>query len=340
MRKLIAVIFAICLAIPLLFVSQIAISTATWALDEQFYVDSLDNESVYRAVFSADVMDGILRSRLSLPADTDTTALQNVIRSVVSEDYLKMQTTTLVSDFFDYWHGKTDQFEPTVDLQPIKAALTAEKQDEFLNALVKTLPVCRNGQTPGFGGESQSACKPQGISDEALIENYYKPAMPEILKQVPDQIALGNSWQTWLDQEPWGRFLAGRAAPASLMLLVIFLAFVAVCFWYITALIADDSWRVRLQWLGWTLIIPSLVVLLLGLLTQGITSPFWLESGMQSTSIQIFSGPAGTQAVVDALNASVLPRVSISFLMVGGICSGAALGLIVWGLTTPKKTNG
>lgn len=339
MRKLIAVIFSICLVIPLLFASQIAIGTASWILDEQFYVQALDDEKVYQAVLSDNVLDGILRSQLALPAETDTSGLRTIVRGILGEDYLKEQTSAIVSDFFDYLHGQTDQFIPVIDLQPVKSVLTSDKQEEFLSALVAVLPVCQAGQTPGFGGEGESACKPQGIDDGTLIENYLAPAMPAALAQIPDQVSLAGNWQNLVNRHPWGRFLPGMALPASTILGVLILAFLAVCFWYITALIADGSWRSRLQWLGWTLILPSALVFLLGILLQGNTPQYWLNYGLQYSNLQVQTGLASTQIILEALSTSALPRVSASFLMVGGICGGLALGLILWGLMTPRKTD-
>ncbi len=337
MRKLIAVIFALCLVFPFLLASQVTIGAASWILDEQFYVNALDDENVYQALLSDEVLDGMLRSKLALPPEADTQALQDVLRSILDEGYLKEQTSAFVSTLFDYLHGETTAFNPVIDLLPVKTALTEEKQEEFLSALVETLPVCQNGQIPGFGGEGQSACKPEGMTDEVLIENYLKLAMPGILEQLPDELSLGESWQQWQNQQEWRRFLPGMAVPASLMLAVLFLAFVAVCFWYLTALIAGANWRARLQWLGWMLVIPSGLVFLLGLLMQGNTPLYWLNYGLERANLQINTGMVGARAIIEALSTSALPRISVSFLMVGGICGGLALGLIVWGLATPKR---
>ncbi len=337
MRKIIAFLFAVCLVIPLLLASQVAISASSWILDEEFYVNALSSDKVYQAVLSDDLIDSTLRSKLGLPADADTQALREVIRGILNQDYLKEQSTAFVSDLFDYLHGKTAQFKPVIDLTPIKTALSGEKEDEFLAALARTLPVCQAGQTPGQVGGGQSTCKPQGISDNVLIENYLKPAVPNVMKQIPDQLSLGESWQNWLDQQPWGHFAPGMALPAGVVLSVLFLVFVAVCFWYITALIASRNWHARLQWLGWMMVFPSALVFLIGILSQGTTPIYWMNYALQRVGSQVYTNTPGVQAVVEALSISVLSRVSTSFLMAGGICAGLAVGLILWGLATPNK---
>lgn len=337
MRKLLAILLTISLVFPLVLASQSTISVASWALDRQFYIDALNNQQVYDNLLSDEMLDEVLRSHFALPSETNTQGLIDILRSIISDDYLKEQLSAVVNDFFDYLHGTTDQFEPVINIQPIKSALTDEKQAEFLAELVGILPICASGQTPGLGGEGQTLCKPAGISDEVLIENFLAPALPSLLEQLPDELPLGEEWQHWQSQENWRSFLPGMAVPASLLLSVLFLAFVAVCFWYITALIADSSWRVRLQWLGWTLLIPSVLIFVLGFVLQSGNAQYWMNFGLQNAMIQIVPSVQGTRAILEAVSASILPRISTSLLMVGGICGGLSLALIMWGLVTPRK---
>ena len=335
MRKIIAFIFTICLVFPLLVASLTALSTISWALDRQFYTDALDQEAVYQALLSDATLDDILRSQLSLPPETDTTALNAVLRSVITQDYLKNQMSAIVNGFFDNVQGITQDFTPSIDLQPIKSALTGEKQDEFLAALVAVLPACTADQTPGFG-VGQTPCKPAGVSDDFLTENFLKPALPQFLAQLPDVIPLGEDW---FGQQDWRVHLPGMAAPAGAMLAVLFLSFVAVCFWYITALIADSGWRVRLQWLGWTLMVSALPVFILGLVLQSSNALYWVQYGLQQAHFSGVPAFLNSPAVLQTLTASILPRVANAFLAVGGAAGGLALGFIVWGMLTPSRKN-
>jgi hypothetical protein len=336
MRKLIAVLLTICLVFPLLLASLTAFSTISWALDRTFYTDALDQDQVYQALLSDQTLDDILRSQIALPADADTQALNEVLRSVITQDYLKNQMGTFVNGFFDNMQGITLEFTPSIDLQPIKNALSGDKQDEFLSALVTALPTCAAGQTPGFG-DGQTPCKPQGISDEQLIENYLKPALPQFLAQVPDEIQMGGAWQQWQTQNEWHRYLPGMAGPAGVMLSVLFLAFIALCFWYITALIADSSWRVRLQWLGWTLMISALPVFIIGLVLHSSTALYWAQYGLQHAQFGNAAAFLNSPVVLQAITTSILPRIAGAFLAVGGVAGSLALGLIVWGLATSRE---
>jgi len=335
MRKLIAIIFTICLVFPLLVASLTAFSTISWALDRTFFTDALDQDQVYQAFLSDQTLDDVLRSHIALPADADTQALKEVLRSVITQDYLKGQFSAIVNGFFDNIQGITREFTPTIDLRPIKTALTQEKQDEFLTALVTALPDCQSGQTPGFG-EGQTPCKPQGISEELLIENFLKPALPQALAQIPDEVLLSEQWQ---NQQDWQVYLPGMAGPAGVMLSVLFLAFIALCFWYITALIADSGWRVRLQWLGWMLMISALPVFILGLVLQSSSALYWAQYGLQQAHLGSLPTFLSSPTVLQAITESILPRVANAFLAVGGIAGSLALGFIVWGLATAKESQ-
>ena len=329
----------LCLVFPLLLASQVTVGTASWVLDRQFYIDALDNEQVYEALLSEDVLEEILRQYIPLPPEVDTQPLENILRDIITEEYLGEQVGNFVNGFFDYLQGSAEDFEPAVNLRPVKAALTTEKQQEFLSALMAVLPVCGPDQVPGFGGEGQTICKPQGIPDEMVIEGFLKPALPMVLAQSPDEIQLGEEFQRWQEQQQWQRFLPGMAIPASLMLVLLFLTFVAISFWYISGLIAEDSWRGRLQWLGWTLMIPSMVTFIFGLLLQGDTWQYWLRYGLEHTYLRGLPTVFSSTTVIQTLIESMLPRITVSFLAAGGVCGSLALGLILWGMLTPRKAE-
>ncbi len=335
MRKVIASFFAVCLVIPLIFSSLALISVLSWAFDRQFYINSLDNEQVYNAVLSDEVLDEIISNNLSLPAGIDTLAIREVIHSLITKDYLKDQMSAYVDDFFDYMQGKTTEFNPVIDLRPIKTALTGDKQEEFLTAILTAIPVCADGQIPGLGGEGQTLCKPQGVSDEVLIESFLAPAMPTILANMPDEVPIEAERP---NLPSFFSFLPGTSIPAGSMLAGLFLAFVALSFWYITAMIASSSWRARLQWLGWMLVIPSGLIFLIGILLQGNIPVYWLNYGLQSASTGV-AGMMDVNAIVQALTQSALPRISLSFLMVGSVSGAFALAFIIWGLVTPRKNT-
>lgn len=297
----------------------------------------MSNDQIYQVLLSDETIENALRDYLSIPPDVDTQGLEDVLQSIINEEYLKEQVGVAVNGLFDYLQGVTEEFDPILDLQPLKTELTEEKQEEFLNELATVLPVCGPDETPGFGGEDGKSCKPQGMSDEDLIANYLEPALPQMLAYVPDELPLGEQWQRWENQQTWRRFLPGMALPAGLMLSILILAFIALLLWYLTALIADSGWRGRLQWLGWMLIIPSALTFLLGVMLQSNAPLFWMRYGLGRLSLRGLPANLATPETIKMLIEPVLPYLINAFLMVGGICGSIALGLIIWGLMTPRK---
>ena len=337
MRKFFAIIFFIILAFPLIFGAQTAISVVTWALDRDFYIETLDQPEVYAALGSDALVDELLAAQLNLPPGVDTNALSSIFGELLTPDYIQSQISAYINGFFDYLQGRTNEFTPVIDLRPLKTAIAGDQQDAFLVALLQSLPVCEPGQTPGFGNENQYACKPAGISDQLIIEQALKPALPAVLAQIPDQAPLEGEFGAIAENTNWRKYIPGMAAPASIMLSVLILTVVSITVWYLIALIADPGWHGRLQWLGWMLFVPSLIVFLLGFAAQGGVAAYWINFGMARAPLA--ASPIGTELAesMQIVALSALPRVSNAFKMVGGISGALALALIFWGIATPRK---
>ncbi len=271
-----------------------------------------------------------------LPPEEDTSELESVHKVVITPYYIHDQLSGLINALFDYLQGKTDTFTPTVDAVPLKTALAGGQQNAFLNALVAALPACAPGQTPGFGGEGQTACKPAGVQNDLLVEQVLKPALPGILSAVPDEIPLEDEFQDWQEAARWRTFLPGVAVPASIILGLLVVTSIATCVWYITALISDASWRVRLGWLGWTLLVPAVLIFMLGFASQSGISTYWIRFGLDSANLS--NTPFGPELneTLNIISIAALPRVASAFQMVGGISGALAISLIFWGIATPR----
>lgn len=340
MRKFIAIILAVILVIPMLLAAQALASVSSFIMDRQFYIDTLDNEQVYETLITGTLIPGFLSNGLALPEGIDVSQLASVFESVLDQDYLRSQVSNFVGNAFDYIQGKQETFIPMVDLVPLKSALAGDKQNEFLLALAQSLPDCEPGQIPGIGGSEFTACKPQGVSIDALANDYLKPILPLTIAQIPDQVLLVENWEELQSYRNYQSFIPGMAVPASLLLSGIAFILIVLSLWYLSALITDDAWRTRLQWLGWTLMIPSTVIFLTGLAAASNIPVFWVNSGLDRTNFNGFPffGP-GLREALRAIIRAAIPRVSTSFLMVGGISGALALGLISWGLMTSKPTS-
>lgn len=337
MRKLIATIITVALVFPLILASQALVSVNSFILDRDYYIEVLDSDQVYDSLLSDDALSDVLGKYLPLPAGTDFSQVEVVLKSVITREYLNEQIGVFVNGLFDYMQGKTENFKPVINLVPIKTTLAEEKLDKMLAALAAILPICEPGQIPGIDFENQKACKPAGIGDDVLSQDYLKPVFPFILALVPNEIPIGEKWDEIRVNRSWGPYASGMALPASLMLIAVFLAFVAASFWYIAALIADESWRVRLLWLGWTLIIPSALIFLVGLAVTADIPNYWVNIGINRAGLNGIPFGFGIRESLRAVVSSSLSRIAYAFMMVGGISSAAGLCLIFWGLASHRK---
>ena len=339
MRKFVAILLAIFLVFPLLLSAQAVISVTTWVLDRQFYIDALDQPQIYTTFTSGPLINKLLRDQIGLPPEADISELESVLKGALTPDYMRDEVSKLINALFDYLQGKTNTFAPVLDAVPLKTALGGSQQNAFLNALVAALPTCAPGQTPGFGGEGQTACKPVGISDDLLVEQVLKPALPNILSAVPDEIPLEGEFQNWQEAARWRTFIPGMAVPASVILGVLVLVSIATCAWYVAALISDASWRVRLGWLGWTLLVPALLIFLLGFAAQSCIPVYWISFGLERADLS--SSPLGPELneTLHLISLSALPRAANALQMVGGISGALSIALIFWGIATPRKRN-
>jgi len=336
MRRILAITFTILIVFPLVLTAQFSVSAVTFALDREFYIEALGSDLVYESVMERGLLNRIANQQLNLPLSTKSPEMEELFQSIITQEYFREQMRTLVNNFFDYLQGASESFDASLDITPVKSAFSGGEQAELTAALLAAVPVCEPGQTPGFGVEGQASCKPAGTPDDLIVQ-LITASLPAIVNNLPDEIALVENWEQEINHIGWPSFLPGMALPAISLLSVIFLCFVAGLFWYLCSLIADDSWRVRLQWLGWTLIIPSIMVFLIGIAADSTLPNFWVKHGLEQVNFQLFSIGFITPQILRVLIQSALPRISNAFIMVGGICGALGFGLIFWGLATSRS---
>lgn len=337
MRKIIALVFAVIIVFPLLLSALVVTSISTWMLDRQFYIDTLSQPQVYSVFLSGPMVEKLIISQLNLPVNLNDSELQPVMQDIFTPQYVQAQVSMVINTLFDYLQGKTDTFTPTLDITPLKAALQGDQQDAFLTVLFSALPVCQPGQIPGFGKDGQTLCKPSGFSDQLLMNMVVKPALPLLIAALPDKLPLKGTFTTFQETSSWRSFVPGMAVPASIFLSLIILVCFAIFTWYTTALIADASWHHRLQWLGWMLLIPALLIFLVGYADQSGITAYWIRYGVERANLPASPFGAVLSEFLQAVAFAAGPRIMNAFKMVGGISIGVSLVLIFWGIATPKN---
>lgn len=336
MRKLLALILAVMLVCPLILAALSLVSVSQWALDRNFYEQLLGDVRLYEVMLDEDMPNYINNRRPVAEADMiPAGALSNALRTVVSAEDLRAQSLRMVSDVFDAVEGRTDGFELYLDTTQIKQTLQTEGgARKFAQTLATSLPACTANQTPVASGGALMRCLPSNQSaDEAATS--IAAALPAFLNSVPDRISLQRErydWGRWTRGTPMAFMMANSLSVAIVIMFV--MAGVA---WLIAAFIASDTSRERLMWLGWMLIIPAALILLIGV---SINAPFttgWIRFGLNEAR---FGDMAYSPAFRDALAGSIgqaLQTIANGFLAAGAAAGAIGLGLIVWGFYTPNE---
>ncbi|HEY60460.1 MAG TPA: hypothetical protein G4N92_07250 [Anaerolineae bacterium] len=327
MRKAFGVVLTMFLVLPLVFAALTIISISTRVLDRHFYLDVFDNEILYEHNLSDEMMAKFMEKSFTQIKGLDTAVMSEVLRSLITREYLSSQVQRNINEVFDLLEGKTDTFDLAFDMTPIKQALQGPQQDALLHALVQALPICGEDQQVNPEEPGMYVCKPDSVEEDALIE-LMQPMVLLMLSGLPDEVPISEN----LDEELGNLQFAGlKLRPASLNIMVYALVALTLAIWLATALIGGVNWRERLLWLDWTLFIPALVVLISGIILRSDLSTVLINYGIdQALPPNIPLDEPLKSGIVD-ISRFAINRISNSFLMTSGEAAAASIILIAWG---------
>lgn len=326
MRKFFAVLLILVLVIPLMTAALLIIPLRTWMLDRSFYIKALSGEQLSKVLQSSPVFP--VQLELPIQFDQQTMdALYGVIKQSFTAQYLDSQVQPVVDGLMDLAEGKTSRLNVKLDLKPIKSALLNEKRDEILSIIAGGIPACAAGQTPA---QSAQLCRPASISLESFNQTFIAPAISQVVQSLPDEYDLQTVSGFSLDRLYfWQSALPGMSVPNAFTLLVVLISLLAFLFWLISALVADDRWGVRLQWLGSALVIPVVIVLLVAVIVQWLNPATFINKGLLQFG-QSGMAPGLKSALTSFLQA-IASSVARPFFLSGGIAFATALVLLVLG---------
>lgn len=325
------------LVIPLAMGALCMLAVNTWLFDRNFYQEALDDPALYEALL--DGMPEYLKyedyQRLD-PENRDAAnrALALAFREVVTPEYLRGETLSVIDDLFTLFETEDYNLQVDINLVPVKEALAGDQGADFARVLAAELPVCAAGQAQRGADDALISCRPASMTEEQAFQAIML-SLPRFNEEIPSQLVLNEPLDP--NNVPTMGALALRAAYQLVMWgLVVFAALV----WIVTAFIAASGQRQRLVWLGLTLLIPAFIILMLGISLTGD----WLDAVKQviSNSDMTINGvpaePELRNAVVSALT-TVFNRTGGGFTLVGGAASAAGLVLMVLGFMSPRRDD-
>ena len=336
MRKVLAIFFILIFVIPLVTAALLILPVRAWILDRNFYAQAFSGEHLSNLIQNSPNFP----LKLEMPIQFSQATLDSlyaVIKKTITSQYLDSQIKPIIDNTLNWLEGKTTTLDFKLDLKPIKSAILVEKRDEILQVISQSIPVCPAGQQPSQ--KNVEICRPASVSIETFNQNYIAAALTQVVQSLPDEYAMKSPVNLPLQRVFfWTSFFPGMTLPNMLTLSAVIVALLAFLFWFLSALIADPSWSVRLKWLGGALIIPALIVLSLAALIQFINTASLVNLGLnQLGQVQLTSELKTSLA---GLFQSITSRVAAPFFISGGIALGSAIALIAWGaFTKPKEVE-
>jgi hypothetical protein len=327
MRSCLALFVFLFVFLPLAFCGLLTASVSAWLLDRNFYTDLFSAEDIYSALLSGNLD---LETSLELGgAELDpavTRAFGQAIQQAVSPSYVRDEVLRNINAVFDYLENFSRGLTLTWDLRPLKRNLSAEQISTFADVLVKSLPPC-SASAPQ-ADFILPTCLPRDKSVEALAAEV-RQNVPRFVERLPDFQPIGEP----IPPNTQSGALLGDLVQTAVSSGVLSLLLGTFFAWLEVGALAARSTKGLWLALGVTLLIPSLPVLLLGILLLTGTAEGIFSSGASSAFAQI--GLQDT-AVFDSVLQRAFSRISGGFLTYGGGATGIAVLLLSLGVLMPQ----
>jgi|GEM_PF-6214568 len=253
MRKIFALLIGIFIFLPVAFTAMSLTSLRPWILDRGFYERLVSDERLYDGLFVGELPN--VFNRNILPNEQLPVAALNAgLREVITPEYMQAQSVAVVNQVFDFIDGREGEYVATLDIAPVKAALSGEARSRFANALAAALPACEAGQEAiAPTGTLMRCISADGSSSEAVGQ--ITAALPTAVEAMPDRVDASetNIRVDWRSVNWLVRFSVRPSFEIG-MIAAVFAALIAGL---ILAYLGGDNRRERLIWLGSWLFFPA-----------------------------------------------------------------------------------
>jgi hypothetical protein len=257
MRKALAFLLALLVAIPMLAVSFFLISVQSWALDREFYKKILSGNEVFEAIeiaVSANAFKDMDLGGVRL----DNRAFGKAVFAVLPRDEVRKTLSAAVDDTFDVLEGKKDAGKASVDTDRL-ASILEKNSKAFALSYAEAVPESASAELslddlsarPKGMGAAAFAAKIQPVVNKGVAE-----AAASIRKDgkidIPSPRAAGVPFGGNILKTVRFGFIGCLAASAVVLLLGFFL-------W-------PKPWSGRFSYLGVTVMLGSVSAILIGIL--------------------------------------------------------------------------
>lgn len=314
-RPILASIMYFFISFPLLICGLFSLAISMWAFNRDFYVNLLDRPTLYATLFDE---QGFIVEDNSVESQKSSVIVRS-FNAVLGPDYLQGEVTRIINDIFDLIENKSAVLNLTINLRPLKQALLSGESASRIAAILATdLPRCTPNTLIQKSDSVILDCIPQDWSQERA-QSYLSAQVTAFASGLGDDLQLAQpiSRDEYLASN-WSILGEFKSAYPLIIGISLFI-------WLITALIGGGGQRSFLLWLGWTLLMPSLAILAIGILFYVVLSFYSFGESFMDAYLGITTM---YNIEINALISEFLQTVTLSFLITGG-SSGALSGLLI-----------
>lgn len=328
-RKIAAGILTVVLVIPLAMGGLTLLSISPWVLNRSFYLELLDDEQLYRLALQE--IDPQLELALTAvdPAleAIPPEALGEALHELLTPAYLRSETVRTVNQVFDALEQRSAAGSLYLDLAPLKEALSGAEGFRFAATLAAALPECLPGAQPRAPGSNLLRCRPENLSQEQATEVILS-TLPELVEIIPDHLVIMDETGSTSSESSRPRLGSG-----GLLAIGITLTIMAAVLCLAVGFLAGRDRREKTLWMGWSLVLPTGLMLLIGLMIRLLLFNDFGYFGLRAELVETLRhSPELAQALLEKLH-FVITTVARGFLTVGAVAGGIAGGFVVWGFS-------
>jgi hypothetical protein len=317
MRKALAFLLALLVAIPMLAFSFLLISVQSWALDREFYKKVLSGNEVFEAIETAVSANAFKDMDLG-GVKLDNRAFGKALFSALPREEVRKTLSAAVDDAFDVLEGKKNAGNVRLDTERL-ASILEKNSKAFASAYAEALPESSSAELsladlsmrPKGMGAAAFAAKIQPVVNKGVAE-----AAASLRKNsgidIPSPRAAGVPFDgNVLKTARIGFF--GSFAAAAVVLLLGFLLW-------------PKPWSGRFSYLGVTIMLGSISTILVGIM-GGIV----LNMENMRTAMAALGAGFPAEALTPQLRgylAEIVGSVTRSFFITGVVGASVGAGIL------------
>lgn len=331
MRTIIGIFFFFVVVFGAISGTLFLIAISQWVFDREAYESIIEQPVIYERFLAelpdyAEEPDGFFVTTYG-DQIVIYPALATAYQQVLTVEYLREQASRNVDELFTWFNTANYIALFEADFTPVKESISANSE-VFSQTLAENLPICETGQEPRNPDEVLPRCRTNStpVTDaQASIQ----ASLPAYIDSLPNTLELGNT----IDNESV-EIVGSVSVRAAFYSTLVLVTLISLFLWLVNALIGGRGLRGRFIWLGITLLLPALLVLISGLSFQ---------SNLNATTSRIISDitvqlSAQDSTVRETLQEVIQPffsRIANSFVLVGGVAVAAGFVLFLLGLLAP-----